>query len=537
MTHVRAGNRIRRLAAAMAAVSVGLAAIWAAGAGAASPIGAYTTRGAWSFASAPNLHPPRLHTDAPTVANKLAPGDFLAANFPNLAATHPASGAGTPMIGQGGPLILNNKLQPVWFNPVATNVVSADLQQATYQGKPVLLWWQGVITNTGATRSGEVVVVDQHYRKIATLTAQSPWIISLHDAVISAGNIWVTVYRNVPDQNLAAYGGSPTGTVYDAGVQEYNLKTGTLMYTWDALNPGGTPNIPLFDSEQPAPGLTAPGGAWDAYHVNSVQVLPGNEILVSMRNTWAAYLIDTTTSKIVWALGGKPSADSFTIPSDARFAWQHDVQLLSGNQVSVFNDDCCKLVGPGKFAGPDGPSQGMVLRLNMASHTVSLVAAYPHAPPRDAAFLGSMQVLPNGAALVGWGSLPYLSEYSKSGKLLLDAVWPGPDQSYRALYTGSWIGTPYYPPSGAVRKSHGNQTAYASWDGATQVAAWQVLAGPSAKRLRLVGTARTNGFETAIALKKGAYKVYEVRALNAKRHVIGVSGQFPKKKPPPPRFY
>jgi hypothetical protein len=536
MTHLRAVSHIRRLAAAMAVAGVSLAATWVAGAGAASPIGAYTTKGAWSFFSAPNLHPPKLGTDAPTVGNMLAPGDFLTANFPNLAATHPARGAGTPMIGQGGPLLLNNKLQPVWFNPVATNVVSADLQQETYQGRPVLLWWQGVITNTGAATSGEIVVVDQHYRKIATLKAQSPWTISLHDAVISAGNIWVTVYRNVPNQNLVAYGGSPTGTVYDAGVQEYNLKTGTLIYTWDALNPGGIPNVPLSDSEQPAPGSTPSGAAWDAYHVNSVQVLPGNEILVSMRNTWAAYLIDTTTSKIVWTLGGKSSADSFTIPSNARFAWQHDVQLLSNNQVSLFNDACCKLLAGPKLAPPNGPSQGMVLRLNTASHTVSLVAAYPHAPKLNVAFLGSMQVLPKSAALVGWGSLPYLSEYSKSGKLLLEALWPGPDQSYRARYTGNWVGTPYYPPSGAVRNAHGNPTVYASWDGATQVAAWEVLAGPSAKRLRRVATARKNGFETAIALKKG-YKVYEVRALDAKRRAIGTSEPFPKKAPPPPRFY
>jgi len=48
----------------------------------------------------------------------------------------------------------------VWVRPVATNVVSGDLQQQTLGGKPVLVWWEGVITHTGATSSGAVKVVD-----------------------------------------------------------------------------------------------------------------------------------------------------------------------------------------------------------------------------------------------------------------------------------------------------------------------------------------------------------------------------------------
>src|SRR6202007_2818600 len=103
-------------------------------------------------------------------------------SFPNVRA------AG-PMTGEGGPLIVNSQLQPVWSNPVGTNVVSTDLQQESYNGKPVLVWWQGVVDSTGGATKGEVVVVDQHYRQIAAIKAQGPagcsgtncWIISVHD--------------------------------------------------------------------------------------------------------------------------------------------------------------------------------------------------------------------------------------------------------------------------------------------------------------------------------------------------------------------
>lgn len=485
----------------------------------AAPIGAYTTKGAWNFLTAPNVHPPKLSTTTPTASSRLAHGDFLLDNFPNV-------GAPGPMTGQGGPVIFNSKLQPVWFRSVGTGLVSGDLQQESYLGKPVLLWWQGLITKTGTTLSGEDVIVNQQYRTVATLRARAPWVISVHDAVISGPNIWVTVYRLVRNQNLRAYGGSAKGAVLDAGVQEYSVATGKLLYTWDALNPGGKPNLPLADSEQSADAAGATGGAWDAYHVNSVEPLPGNQVLVSMRNTWAAYLINTQTGAIVWTLGGKHS--SFSFGPGASFAWQHDVEL-SGDRVTMFNDNCCKQLPSGLLVDAK-PAGGLVLRLDTAKRTASHVATYSHSPTRYVPFLGSMELLPGGNALVGWGSSPFFSEYSSSGKLLLDAEFPHKDQSYRAQFTNSWVGTPAYPPGGAVRHAGGKTTVYASWNGATQVAAWQVLAGSNADDLKPVATATASGFETAITVH-GSYNTYEVRALNGRHQTLGTSLVFPKRKP------
>jgi hypothetical protein len=166
-----------------------------------------------------------------------------------------------------------------------------------------------------------------------------------------------------------------------------------------------------------------------------------------------------------------------------------------------------------------------VLGVDTTTHKVTLAAAYTHRPPRISAFLGSMAVLPNRNALVGWGSMPFFSEYSSSGKLLLDASWPGKDQSYRAEFSPSWIGTPFYPPSAAVRRSAGKTSVYASWNGATQVARWEVLGGSSASSLRRVGLAPRNGFETAISLGTKSFKVLEVRALDSRGKVLGTSKQ------------
>jgi len=513
-------GRLRKMlsGAGLAAAILGGVVVVSDAAAAAGP-GAFTTRGAWSFASAPGLHPPKLRTLGKVVRGELARGDFLMANLPNEAAKG-------PMTGQGGPLITDQRLRPVWFAPVGTQLVASDLQQETYQGQPVLTWWQGQLTQTGGTLHGQVIVVDQHYRRLATLQAKKPWLISLHDAVISGNGIWVTVYRNVHHQNLTPYGGHRGGTVYDAGVQEYELTTGKLLHTWDALNPGGRPHIPLSASEQPASAATAPGSAWDAYHVNSIQVLPGNRILVSMRNTWAAYLINTVTGKIIWTLGGKRPWNSFRFAKGASFAWQHDVRFVSRNEVTLFDDACCRIRSPHHVVPSTGSSRGLILRLDQARHTASLVAAYGHHPSLSVLFLGSMQVLPNRNALVGWGSIPVFSEYSRTGRQLLDVGFPGKDESYRTLFTSTWVGTPFYPPRGAVRRSRGRTTVYASWNGATQVARWQVWAGATPTSLTKVAAANRNGFETAISLKAGTYPYFEVRAISGIGRMLGSSKPF-----------
>ena len=470
-----------------------------------APIGAYTTKNAYSFVSAPSLHPPEIRADVPPVAARLEPGYILLANFYDLT-KH-------PMVGQSGPLILNNKLQPVWFKPVPTNVVAGDLSLQRYQGKPVLSWWQGLITNTGATESGKYVIVNQHYQTVATLKGADGWIPTLHSLVITGHDAWVTVNKNLP-MNLSKYGGSVNGAITDSAVQEYDLRTGKLLHTWDAFR-----HIPLADSYA---NPSVNGYPWDAYHVNSISPAGPDTLLVSMRNTWAAYLINVKTGKIVWTLGGRHS--TFRFEPGAAFEWQHDVTMLPGSRVSLFDDNCCQITGAGTYLAPNGPSQAMTLRLNQARHTAALVTAYRHNDDA-AAYMGNAELLPDGKMFVGWGSEPYFSEYSKSGELLLDGVLPGPDLSYRANQVRHWTGLPSYPPSGAARQRGKATTVYASWNGATRVTAWRVLAGQSAGSLGAVATRPMSGFETAIAVK-ASYHAFRLQALDAKGRIIGTSRVF-----------
>jgi hypothetical protein len=338
-------------------------------------------------------------------------------------------------------------------------------------------------------------------------------VLTLHEFHISGEDAWVTANRNIP-MNLSSYGGAYNGALVDSAVQEYNLRTGRLIRSWDALD-----HIPLGDSEASLP---TNGFPWDAYHVNAIDLMGDGTFLVSMRNTWAAYLVDIDTGRIEWTLGGKHS--SFRFGQDASFEWQHDVVLGPNSTVSLFDDHCCQLTGGGTYVSPTAPSRGLILKLDQQSRTATLVAQYRLDGGVDADYMGDTEPLTDGNAFVGWGSEPYFSEFTASGKLLLEAELPGPDLTYRAMLE-PWVGEPLTSPAGAARRRGGSTTVYASWNGATQVVSWRVLAGSSPSSQVVVTTAAKAGFETEIGVPAGNQS-FEVEALDAAGRVLGTSQRF-----------
>jgi hypothetical protein len=461
----------------------------------AKPLWNFTTRGAYSFVSQPKLHPPKLIWKVKHGAS-LAHGYFLIANTPNL-------GAG-PMAGQSGPELIDSHGHPVWFVPVSRSVVAHNLALQTYNGKPALSYWVGVENAAGVIKSGKDIVVNQQYKTVATLKGKDGWIVDLHEMVIDGTDAWVIASKS-ERKDLRPEHGPRHGTFVDNAVQEYDLTNGKLLHTWDAAD-----HIKTGDTYM----KFIRDGVWDPYHMNSLQLTGSKTFLVSLRNTWAAYQIDMSTGKADWTLGGKHS--TFRFKGKAQFQWQHDVQLHRNNVVSVFDDHCCKVNRKGQLLVPNGPTRGLVLKLDMGRKTASMTQQYTRGKHFYAAFLGDTDLLSNGGAVIGWGSgsPSFFSEYGRSGRLLLDVELPTNDQTYRATLD-HWTGTPSKRPVGAVKTKGGRATVYASWNGATGVQQWRVLAGNSAKHLSAVATKGNTGFEERIVLSK-KYKKYEVIALDGK---------------------
>ena len=192
--------------------------------------------------------------------------------------------------------------------------------------------------------------------------------------------------------------------------------------------------------------------------------------------------------------------------------------------MSIFDDHCCQLTGGGTSVPATASSRGLILRVDPATHTAALAAQYTGEDSFESEYMGDTQPLPNQNVLVGWGSDRWFSEYSRSGKLLLEGEFPQPDQTYRATLN-EWVGLPLAKPAGAARSAGGATTVYASWNGATKLASWRVLAVTGSNRLRAVARAPKSGFETAIPVPAG-YQSFELEALDTGGRVLASSPRF-----------
>jgi hypothetical protein len=186
-----------------------------------------------------------------------------------------------------------------------------------------------------------------------------------------------------------------------------------------------------------------------------------------------------------------------------------------GHRVSLFDDEA----GP-PLRAPS--SRGIIVALDMRRHSARLVHQYRRPADTLAESEGSVQALPGGDQFVGFGSQPAFSEFTSAGALVFDARLPVDDGSYRE-YRFPWSATPRARPAVIARRgAQGRVSVYASWNGATTVARWQVLAGSSAGSLSPVRTAPSTGFETRIAVGSPA-PVFAVRAIDARGRVLSRS--------------
>lgn len=438
------------------------------------------------FVSRPDLAPPGVRVVTRTAA--ASDSDIFVA----------------PKVGdsQKGPMILDPQGRLVWFKPLPKAQQAFDFRVQAYEGRPVLTWWQGDIH--GYHGIGYGVIVDSSYRQIATVRGGNGLTSDLHEFQLTPqGTALLTSYHPVP-YSLRSVGGPANGIVMDCIVQEVDVRTGLVLFEWHALG-----HVPLSESYLPIASLGAFGGVYDYFHLNSIDQEPDGNLLISSRHTHALYEIDRSTGRIIWRMGGKRS--DFKMGPGAAFSWQHDAKRQPDGTISLFDNHANNSPGP--------HSRGMVLSVDMASHTVSLVRSYRHPRPLTAPTQGSMQPLPNGNVFVGWGGMNRdFTEYDGKGAVVFDAHFTAPqDESYRA-YRFDWTGTPVVPPRAAV--SGGK--AYASWSGATEVASWRLLSGSSASTLAPGATAPSAGFETALPVA-GRPALVAVQALDAAGHVLATS--------------
>jgi Arylsulfotransferase (ASST) len=400
---------------------------------------------------------------------------------------------------QSGPMILDSLGKLVWFAPMPGRLQATDFRVQRYEGKPVLTWWQG--TQSAGHGLGEGVIVDSSYRRVATVKAGNGYDADFHEFTLTDHDTALIDIYNPVHADLRAVGGPADGVVYDDVVQEIDIKTGLVLFEWHSLG-----HVPITDSHR----RWRRGKPLEYFHINSVDEMPNGDLLISSRETWGVYEIDRESGRVVWRLGGKRS--SFRMGRGTRFSWQHDARAHGNDEISVFDNHSVRPT-------PGAVTRGLLIRLDRRRHAARLVRAYSYPGGIQSPSQGNTQLLPGRGAFVGWGGgNANFSQVSASGRLVFDARFRSrANTSYRA-YRAAWHGQPTDSPAAAV--VGGN--VYASWNGATEVASWRVLAGPSPEALSPGRTVPRRDFETAIPLGAAAGFV-RVEALDASGSVLGRS--------------
>ncbi|HIY86803.1 MAG TPA: arylsulfotransferase family protein, partial [Candidatus Yaniella excrementavium] len=445
---------------------------------------------------------------------------------PNFDTDTPASAA----------MIVDANGEVVWMDPSGQHDGDAghfDLRPQEYQGEQILTYFKGPAS--GGWGYGDIYLMDESYQVFNTVTTGGslpPHETDFHDMTITDDATMLLLAYVATQTDLTEVGGTEDGWVENAVIQEVDMESGDVVFEWSALD-----HIPVTDSmldfeqelqaqeddeDDDEAELGTQDQPFDYFHINSATLDDDGSILVSARHTHAVYQLDRDTGAVQWILGGKSS--DFEMAEDAVFEWQHSAARDADGTITLLDNHTKE---------DDGDSsRGLRLEVDEDAMTASVATEYAPPQERPAGSMANTQPLENGNMIVGWGAQPYYSEFTKEGELLYDvchgdacheAKYDGGGGSYRA-YKGQWEGDPNTSPDAVVEEhDNGQQRVYMSWNGATEVDRWRLVAGPDEDNVTQETSVQKTSFETSIPVLDEASQYVVVEALDANGDVLATA--------------
>ncbi len=398
---------------------------------------------------------------------------------------------------QFGLMLISSTGKLLWYLPRPAKV--HDLKAVRYRGQPMLAYFE-------RTDGGFYQLLDEHYRPVARIRADGGPT-DEHELRIAA-------------DGTALLGSDPIvrgGRLYNYVAQRIDIASRAVRWRWAALD-----HVALGDSFEAKPH----GVPWDYFHGNAIDPPTADDptVMVSARNTSALYGIDPQTGATRWILGGK--RDQFHLRRHPKwvFCTQHDAQRLPGDRLLLFDNGGAHIAADPRC--PLHPARALLFRMDVKRKRIRLLHSWSSVGLAKSGggllsgWVGSAALLPGDAMLVDWGQVPRVSEMGRDGRenlLLRLRYW-----SYRAG-PAHWVGRPDGVPAMVARRSGQHVSVWASWNGATEIRRWQVLAGFAADVLAPVGApVPFEDLETRIVVRTGQPWV-AVRALAADGSVLGTA--------------
>jgi hypothetical protein len=272
-----------------------------------------------------------------------------------------------------------------------------------------LTWWQGHVTPQGFGE-GEEVIENQAYHEIGRVHAGNGYKADLHDFHITPrGTAQLTAFEPV-ECDLSALGGPRHAAVTNTAIQEIDLATGLVRREWTSLD-----HIGLAESYSSA---THSSTAWpfDYFHVNSIDQLANGRTLLSARNTWGLYELNTITGQVS---PGSAAAPSVKLAAGAETAFQHDASVPPTERSASSTTAACR------------PSIASRARCWPSTRRADRHGGHSSCTqPLSSGSQGNAQP-PNGNLFTGWGAQPYFGIQREQPAGLRRAL-ARPYQSYRA---------------------------------------------------------------------------------------------------------
>ncbi len=431
-----------------------------------------------SYRTAPNSIPT---VNITTPANGTVDGFIFTSPF-TLAIPHTASYV----------LMMDNHGSPVYYQQLSGSDIAFDFKQLPNGN---LAYWDQTVNG--------YLILNNAYQVIDTIQPGNGLSnIDFHELLrLSNGHYLFLIYdpRTV---DTTQYGGSATATVIALVIQELDASK-NVVFQWDSMAPG---NFPLTDTY-----VDLSISPVDYVHGNALEIDPSDgNILLSSRHLSEITKIDHQTGAIIWRLGGK--ARDFTLSAapgiDPTFSFQHDIRILPNGDITLFDNH--NNLTPYY-------SRGMEFSLNLTNHTADLVWEFRDNPDAISPFMGNAQRFANGNTLIGWGGSlsPNFTEVLPGGGIALEGSFDGEYISYRVVRS-VWHGFPTWAPILAESAANNEVQLFFSWNGATDISAYQVLGGSTDQPTTLLTTQPKTGFEETVTLTGDQAGVcfYRVMPLN-----------------------
>jgi Arylsulfotransferase (ASST)/Bacterial Ig-like domain len=331
---------------------------------------------------------------------------------------------------------------------------------------------------------GTFYAMDHSYNVVGTYTAGNgyPNGADLHDLrLLPNGHALLMIYDpEYVDMSQVAPGGKPGAIVTGLVIQELDSQK-NVVFQWRSWD-----HFQITDTYED---LTQP--AVDYVHGNSIQQDLDGNLLLSSRHLAEITKINRQTGDIIWRMGGKHN--QFTFINDHNqppFYYQHDVRRQPNGDITLFDNR----TGLQPYF-----SQASEYKVDERNMTATLVWQYRHTPDLYTLAMGDVQILPDGNRMIGWGTAGVTTELKPDGSTAFEMYMPAPNSTYRA-FRFSWHATPTTPPMLVEKVESQMVTLTYSWNGATDVAYYQVYAGPAPHPTQIIATEPRRGFDTQTML-------------------------------------